>query len=403
VLKEVVPALVATLTAQMLVSMSVGIGPVVAPLAAPDVGLSPELIGAYISVVYCSAAGIGLISGSFVARFGPIRMTQVSLVLIATGLCVGALATLAVMMIASAMVLGIGNGPTTPASSSVLARVTPPEWRNAVFSTKQMGVPLGNSLAGLVIPVVALTFGWRSAALAAAALCIALALAIEPWRRLDVGRDPGRRLLSAALITGPLSIIFRTPELRRLSLISFVYSGTQTCFTAFLVTYLHDRVALSLVSAGLVLTISQTTGAVGRLIWGTLTDRLLDPYWLLGGLGIGMSVCALLTAGFDASWSFWAIVAVGMAFGATTSAWNGVYLAQIAVRAPTGKVGEATGGSQFCTFGGVTMMPAAFSAALTTTGSYAIGFSALAVLTTLAGLWLIKAALQGKNALPVAE
>lgn len=396
-LAQVLPALAVTLAAQILTTMSVGTGPVLAPLAAVDIGVSPELIGAYIALVYCTAAIVGLICGSFIARFGALRVTQASLLLIASGLSIGALA-LPVAVLVSALTLGLGNGVTTPSSSHVLARVTPATWRNAVFSTKQMGVPLGNGLADLIMPGLALALGWRPATLIAAVACVALALLIEPWRPgLDIGLDPARRLFARGMITGPLRLVFRAPALRRLSIVSFVYSGLQTCFVAFLVTYLHDRLELSLVRAGLVLAISQAAGAAGRLIWGTLTDRLLDPQKLLGGLGFGMALCALATAAFTTGWPFWALVTVAIAFGATTSGWNGVFLAQVAVLSPDGKVGEATGGSQFCTFAGVTTMPALFSLALAVTGSYAVGFIALAVLAALSGAWLFVALRQRKT------
>lgn len=391
-MSQVLPALVATLAAQMLVSMSVGSGPVLAPVAAGDIGVSAGLIGTYISLSYATAAAVGLVCGSFVARFGALRITQVALVLAAMGLCLGALSTpLATLL--CAVLVGAANGQTTPSSSHVLSRVTPAQWRSAVFSTKQMGVPLGSALAGLMMPVLAVAFGWRAAVLAGAALCLLLAMAVQPWHaRFDSDRAPGGRLLSFGQVVGPLRLVLQAPELRRLSIMSFVYSGMQNCFGAFLVTYLHDRLGIALVLAGLVLTVSQVAGAISRLIWGTLADRLMNPYRLLGGLGIGMSICALLTALFTPAWPFQAIVAVGIGFGATVTAWNGVFLAQIAVLAPAGRVGEATGGSQFCTFAGVTVMPATFSLVLALTDSYAVGFVVMAVLSCIAGLWLLKPA-----------
>lgn len=388
-MRQVITALVATLAAQLLVSMSVGTGSVVAPAAAVDIGISPGFIGAYISVIYGSAATVGLVCGSFIARFGALRMTQVCLGLSAIALCAGAAGTLPTTL-ACAVLLGMSNGPMTPASSHVLSRVTPPQWRNAVFSGKQMGVPFGAGLAGLMMPIIAVTFGWRMAAFTGAALCAILAVALQPWRAgLDTERDAKRPLLSLGHISSSLALVLRAPQLRQLSIMSFAYAGMQNSFAAFLVTYLHERLAMSLVEAGLVLTVAQVAGAIARLIWGTLTDRFMDPYKLLGGLGLGMSACSILTAAFTPAWPFWLIVAISVAFGATTAAWNGVFLAQVAALAPAGKVSEATGGSQFCTFGGVTIMPALFSGVLSFTDSYAIGFTMLAVLTVASGLWVL--------------
>lgn len=388
-MRQVITALVATLAAQLLVSMAVGTGSVVAPVAAVDIGVSPDLIGGYIGIIYACAAATGLVCGGVVARFGAVRMTQFALVVAALALVVGSFGTLATT-IACAMLSGCANGPMTPSSSHVLARVTPPQWRNAVFSAKQMGVPLGNGLAGLMMPVLAVELGWRAAALIGAVLCIGLTVALQPWRAgLDTGRETDQRLLSLGHVSGSLRLIFGTPTLRQLSIMSFVYAGLQNSFVAFTVTYLHQRLDMDLIQSGLVLTVSLVAGAIGRLIWGTLTDRFVDPYLLLGSLGIGMAAAAILTACFTPAWPFGLIVAVSIAFGATTTAWNGVFLAQIAVLAPPGRVSEATGGSQFYTFAGVTIMPALFSVILSLTGSYAIGYGALAVLAMLSGLWVL--------------
>src|SRR5258708_17027568 len=135
-----------------------------APEAAVDIGVRPELIGAYIGSIYATAAAVGLVSGAVIARFGALRMTEASLVLSAVALSLGVLA-MPLTTFLCALLLGAANGPTTPSSSTVLARVTPARWRNAVFSAKQMGVPLGNRLASLLMPLLGLARGARLATL----------------------------------------------------------------------------------------------------------------------------------------------------------------------------------------------------------------------------------------------
>jgi hypothetical protein len=78
-----------------------------------------------------------------------------------------------------------------------------------------------------------------------------------------------------------------------------------------------------------------------------------------------------------------------MAFGATTIAWNGVFLAQIAALAPPGGVADATGGATFCLFAGVVALPGLFTLLLALTGSYALGFNAAAALTLVGGIWML--------------
>ncbi len=84
---------------------------------------------------------------------GPIRTSQAALVACVAGLGLVSVPQLGAA-IAGALLLGVGYGPITPASSQMLARTTPPERYALVFSVKQTGVPLGGALAGLMVPVV---------------------------------------------------------------------------------------------------------------------------------------------------------------------------------------------------------------------------------------------------------
>ena len=382
-------ALIATLAIQVLAAWASLTGPVLAPLAAREIGAPPYLVGLYVSATYALAALSGLVSGGFIMRFGPLRVSQACLVLAAAGLALATLGT-PLAALAGAAIIGAGYGPITPASSHILARTTPPARLNLVFSLKQTGVPLGNALAAVALPGLALATGWRGAALATGMLCLLVAAAADPLRaRLDLDLARDRPLLSGARVTGPLRRVFGSPEIRRLALTSFAYAGMQMSLGTFLVTYLNDRLGTSIVRAGVALAFAQGAGVAGRILWGFVADRFVPPMRLLGLLGITMSGCAVLVGLFTAAWPFVAIVAVCTAYGGTAIAWNGVQLAQLARLSPPGRAGEVTGGASFVTFAGVMMVPAAFSAVLGAVGSYTVGYCAVAVLTLASGLWYL--------------
>jgi MFS family permease len=383
-----VSAFVAMLAAQVLVAAAGLAPPVLATLAAPDVGLEPYLIGIWVSLMYAGAALAGPVSGGLIARWGAVRVSQATLLLSAAGLAVAAIGTpLAVVL--SALVIGVGYGPTTPASSHILARTTPAARINLVFSLKQTGVPLGYALAGAILPSLGLLQGWRIAVLELALACLAVALAIQPLRRhLDDDLDPGRRLFSLALIVGPIRAVTSSPVLRLFALTSLTFAGIQTCLGTFLVTYLDHGLGMDVVAAGFALSLGQAAGVGGRILWGAVADRW-SPTLVLGLLALGMTASSVLVALFTPSWPYAAICAVCMAYGGTAIAWNGVHLAQVARHAPPGRAGEVTGGTFFFTFGGVVIVPLAFSALLAATGSYTLGFVAVGATTLVSALALL--------------
>jgi MFS family permease len=373
-------ALAATLLVQALTAMAALTVPVLAPSAAAEIGLDANYVGVYSAVLYVGAMASAALASGFVRRFGAIRVSQACLVLAAVGLAASTSASWSVLALA-AIVIGLGYGPTTPASSHVLARHTPPRLLSFVFSLKQTGVPVGGMATGAVIPLLVLHFGWRAAALAAALLCLAGAVAIEMTRRrFDVDLLPGARLFSGGFV-GSLRFVLSRPALRRLALTSFTFSAMQQCLAIFLVAMLVTEIGMSLVAAGIVLAIAQAAGIAGRIVWGALADWLRDGRLVLGLLAVAMTLGGAASAFLTPEWPYHAIVGVIAAFGATAIGWNGVYLAEVARLVREDEAGRATGGSLAVTFAGVVAAPPIFGALAVATGSYLAGFLLLSALT----------------------
>jgi len=373
-----------TLGIQSIVSMVAVTVPVLAPSAAPDIGTSATLVGLYVSLMYVGSMVSSLWSGDFIVRYGALRVSQICLVLAGCGLMLTALASIPALIL-SALVIGVGYGPVTPASSHILARRSPARMMSFIFSLKQTGVPLGGVLAGAIVPSLVLLAGWKYAAVLIGAFCVCLAPLLAPVRStIDGDRQPHRKVSISGVIR-PLAMVLSHPPLRRLSIISFLYAGMQLCLFTYLVVFLTDDIGLALVTAGFILSAAQMAGTIGRIVWGLLADQLIPPLLLLGLLGVGMSIGSVATALIRPEWSTGLIVFIVILFGATAIGWNGVYLAEAARRAPSGKAGEATGGTLFFTFLGVVLGPSLFAAVASSADSYSLGFICFALLTLLCG------------------
>ncbi|HEX6841923.1 MAG TPA: MFS transporter [Stellaceae bacterium] len=377
-------ALIATLAIQALVAMAVLTPPVFAALAAPEIGVGANAIGIYTSVVYAAACLSAAASGGPLRRHGAIRLSQLCLVLCALGLALAATASLP-LVLGGAVILGVGYGPVTPASSHLLIRQTPPERRALVFSIKQTGVPVGGALAGILVPALVVTLGWKGAALATAALSVAVAVAVQPLRRdLDSDADPQARGERGVLTA--IRLVLAEPRLRRLALASLAFSAMQLCFSAFVVTFLTERVGLRLVAAGAVMATAQAAAIGGRILWGWVADRLVATRQLLGALGLVMAASAAVLGLVTPAWPIAAIAAVTVTLGASGLGWNGIYLAEVATLAPAGKAGMVTGGALSLTFLGIVVGPALFSGVVGASGSYPLAFLAASFCAALAAV-----------------
>ena len=114
-----------TFAVQALVAMAVYSAPVMAPVTGPALGVSPAHVGYYIAVVYIGSMIGSVTGGGWVARFGAIRVSQIALALCLAGLALGASA-FAPLVLVGGLCVGMGYGPTTPASSHILVRAAPP-------------------------------------------------------------------------------------------------------------------------------------------------------------------------------------------------------------------------------------------------------------------------------------
>ena len=381
----VATALVATTSVQVLVTMATLALSVAAPKAAGDIGIGPENIGIYASLVYLGAMVGTLTASGFVLRYGAIRFSQAAMAICAVGVLAGS-GSHWLLLALSALVCGLGYGPTTPASSHVLSRHTPPRFLSLVFSIKQTGVPLGGLVTGLVVPMFLVMLDWQGALQAVAATVLLGAAALQiPRRRFDVDLRPAAPLLRGS-VAAPLRLVFRRRELRLLVLGSFLFAAIQQSYIYFLVTYLETGIGWSNRDAGLALSVLGAAGVVGRVFWGGVADATGRSGRILALLAFGMAASAAATAAISANWQHWAVYGVCAAFGATGVAWNGVYLAEVSRRVAPDEVSRATGGGLFVTFAGVVTAPPAFGLATQITGSFAPGYLALAAATALVGL-----------------
>ncbi len=386
-------SLVATFAIQIYTALVATATAVLAPAIAHDLAITPKWIGVFIGLVYAGAGLASLMCGTLIHRRGAIRVSQAGVLICAVG--IGAIAAVpadaVVIAGGAALVIGAGYGVITPASSHVLARTTPAHRMGLVFSIKQTGVPAGAALGGAVLPLLALSLGWRVAFAALAIIGIGVALCAQPIRgSLDDDRQPSSRFTFAA-VAEPLRIVFRSRPMLRLSMMAFTYTAVQLSLTSFMVVYLTESLHWSLVGAGFVLTAATTAGVVGRIAWGAWADRTGDPRKVLRLIGAIASMCALTFVFSSTQWSAWAITVVAMLFGATAVGWNGVMLAEVARLAPRGKAGAITGATGFVNLFGVVAGPPAFAALAGSAGGYPAAFGLLTLLSlTGAGLVTIR-------------
>lgn len=379
--------LVATSGVQITASLTMFGVAVIAPAAAPDIGVKATLIGTFTAIAYGSGMLGGLLTGAFCDKFGAIRVGQVTMVLAFVGVALLAMShPLAALL--SAVVLGISYGPINPLSTHILARVVPEKSRPLFLSIKQSAQPAGTAIAGILLPFLVALYDWRIAMLVTGVIAIIAAVAIQPLRkRLDAGRDRAR-IIRAGSIMEPIRLVWGEPRLRCLALSGFILSGTQVSLASFFVVYLTGALSLTLSTAGLIFTVMQVGGVLGRLVWGGIADRFIPANAVMTSVCAGTAIACATTALFAAEWPVTTLGLLGFALGATSHGWNGIFFAELIKFAPAGTVGAAASGAQFSTLAGVAVLPVIFGIVVTAGGGYDTAFLMLAAAVTVATIYM---------------
>ena len=379
--------LLVTIAVQVLATFTTLSLAAIAPDVATGLGVSPELVGFQVSLIYLGAAVMSTVAGFQLRRWGPIRVSQASLMFCVVGAALAVIPSVPAIATGS-LIIGFGYGMTNPAASELLLRLMPAGRRNLIFSIKQTGVPIGGVLAGLTAPSISQSFGWQWAPALAAISCFLLVPLMQPLRAAwDADRDPTARFSERPF--DAMTIVWRSPPLRWLSISGFFYAAVQLSLATFVVTLLVTDAEFSLIEAGVVLAVVQAAGVVGRVAWGWVADRLGHGLVVLIIMGAASVTGGLLVMAVSEAWGAAAIYILFALFGLNALGWTGVYQVEAARYAPQGKLGTVIGGITAPTYGGVIIGPTVFSLAFISVGSYTTTFALVALFAVLGMLSLV--------------
>jgi MFS family permease len=394
-------ALAAMFLQQTFASVGKVLPAVVAPLIIAEFHADPAWVGVYYGVSAAASLFAQMGCGSFIVRYGALRMSQVALVLLGGGMAVAVAGSLNGFG-ASAIIGGGGAAVSTPTSSQLLGRVSPPRLAPLVFSIKQTAVPAGLLICGFIGPAMAGALGWRGAVLATAAACVAFAVMLQPLRaRFDDDRVPSRRFRLSDFRTTIASVV-TARDLRRLSFACFAFNGVQSVFTAYFVTYLV-ALGYELPAAGFLFSLVVAVAMPCRILWGWLGSFHVKPRLVMAGLALGMAGSVAVTGLFTPAWPMAAMGLVVGVLSATAMSWHGILLSETARLAPAGRVGAVTGG--VLSFGqiGAFLGPSAFSLLLHVTGGYGPGWALCAIPALWVGISLLRPGAGRTRRSPVSE
>jgi len=278
---------------------------------------------------------------------------------------------------AAVLLFGLAFGPETPASASVLARVTPAARRPWIFSVRQTGNQIGAMTGSLLLPWL-LMLAPRLPYLVVAGVGVAMAA----WCLVLSRDDRPRRAMQAASPTravttnAALQRVLRSPGLRVLALAILSYTAVQMCLNTFLMSLAVREWRLDVTHAAAAVALLQAAGLGGRLFWGWFAQRGESASRLLGGIGLAIAVAGIALMAVPTPQPGIGASLLVLLLGFCASGWNGVLVAEVSRIAGVQQAGALTGAVLMFGYAGLTIAPLAF-AALSAASSMVWAFTAL--------------------------
>ena len=325
-------------------------------------------LGLAVAVFFVSASLASVVMGRVVERIGAHRSMRVSAVGSAASLLGVALFAGSWKGLVACLVLGgLSNAVAQPATNLSLAREVPAGRQGVSFGIKQAAIPTATLLAGLAVPGIAVTLGWRWAFAGGAALALLIALLVPAESLGGVRRLKEARAGDVAV--APLVL---------LALGIGLGSTAATPLGAFIV---ESSVAsgLQVGTAGLLLALGSAAGIFVRVWFGHLADGMSGGRLRLVAamLGVGVVGFVMLASGEVGLILPGTLLAFGAGWG-----WPGLFNFAV-VKTNPGAPAAATGITQTGASGGAALGPLVFGLVVEAT-SYGTAWLVSGVIALLA-------------------
>ena len=342
------------------------------PILLTALDLSVAELGLLVAAVNIGALPALVIGPALVDRFGPSPTLAAAGVVAAAGLALFASAPPYSVMLVALTIVGLSWGLSALSGGGAIVGTAPFDKRGFLIGVRQMGLPLGGVIAGLLAPLVAV-FGWQAVFAAQAATFVVLSALALRWRW-----EVAERTTSPWRSEPPIRAL-------QLGVLSVALTTAQWAFIVYLTIELTTRLGVGFDAAAAIFIASQVVGAAARPALGALTDRLGPPRTpLLAAISLASGTLILLfgLASPAVPTPLLAVLAVGAA--AFVIGWNGVMVVAMAEAGPRRSVNMQLGAGLTLMRLGNIAAPPLFAAVLVAAGSFVAWAAVAALLVTAA-------------------
>lgn len=318
-------------------------------------------IGALVSATALAGAAASPRVGAFVDQIG--ARTSVVITLVGSSVALLGLATSTQFgwLVAAAVMGGVVQAFANPATNKLVAEQVDHGRRGVVIGLKQSGVQFGIFLGGMTLPHMATAWNWRWAVIVYGAASFVVGAVAHRWLPADLPRTARQR---ADRIRLP-------PFVKQLAAFGALSGAAGTAIGTYLPLYAVEVLGFSVAKAGAAAALGGVSGIVGRIWWGHVTERQMEPRTALIRIALGSTLVPVLLILADRnSLLVWLAALLG---GLTYSSWNSVGMLAVIQRMGPQHAGQGSGVVLLGFLTGLGMGAPLFGYSVDTLETYSVG------------------------------
>lgn len=311
---------------------------IVAPLIMKEFNLSPSEMGVLFSGFFVSYALFCFVGGYVSDIYGPKKTISIAIVLWSLFAAAPAIAWSFASLFIFRVIFGAGEGPVSSVTNKMINNWFPATERAKAKGITDTGMSLGAALAGPIVGLIAVAYGWRISFIILAAMGLVWTLF---WRKMvtDLPKDHPKvspeelKEIEEGKITSsqtseklPLSYYIKQPIILTTVVAFFATNYATYFFLTWFPSYLVMAHNLSIKNMAIVSVIPWLFGALGYGLGGFISDYLVKKF---GNLVLARKcVISVCLAGAAASIAFCGLVSTATAAVALMS--FGIFFAYLA-------------------------------------------------------------------------
>jgi MFS family permease len=303
-----------------------------------------------------------LMLGWLIDRFGERYVVASTMVLMGIAALAGsALSASFGMLLIFVALIGTSYASVQPGGTRAILRWFPPRERGMATGIRQAGLPLGTAIAAMALPVIATMRGWPVALALQGIVSIIGGIAFGLLHRDDL-KMPGTPGAAPPKFVAAVKLVAAHSAVWPVMAAGAVMATFQYTFATHAIPFVSARFHYSTIAAGLLFSVSQWLGIIGRIGLAWISDRLW-PGRRIRSLGVTMAMCiaatfAMLALPADASKATLSVLFC--VFGLFGVGWYPLYLLQLAEMAPKPVMASTISFSMTINMVAITVVPPLF-------------------------------------------